>query len=84
MKLEDILENKYGVSTAYNVNGNFISYKELVEKSRMYAGLLARQGKEPVIVYGHKSVDMIISFFACIFARRTYIPIEKGTPCLRI
>ena len=84
MKLEDILENKYGNSIAYNVNGNSVSYNELIEKSRMYSEFLARQGKEPVIVYGHKSVGMIISFFACIFSHRTYIPVEKGTPYLRI
>ncbi len=69
---------------AYRVGLNEISYGELWNEARKYANFLKVQGEKPVIIYGHKSVQMIISIFACILAKRTYIPIEKNTPISRI
>lgn len=36
--------------------------------------------KKPVIVYGHKSVYMIVCFLACSFAGIAYVPVDDAFP----
>ena len=43
-----------------------------------------RQGNGAVVVFGHKSVDMIVSMLACLFAKRIYVPVGNFTPIDRI
>jgi len=69
---------------AYIINDKKITYKELWSVANEKATLLARQGNSPVIIYGHKDINMIISILACLIAKRAYIPIEEGTPIFRI
>lgn len=38
----------------------------------------------PVIIYGHKSINMLISMLACLISKRAYIPIDIETPIARI
>lgn len=67
---------------AYEVNNNSISYKDLFEKAYYYSGYL--KGYNNIIIYGDKSINFLISIFACLIAKRTYIPINKNTPLDRI
>lgn len=74
---------KFPGRTAYEYNGCFITYKELLDKS---AGLAAHLCKDrsPVLIYGHKSPDFIIGITACLIAGRCYIPCDISVPLERV
>lgn len=40
--------------------------------------------KLPIIVYGHKSADMLVCFYACMQARVPYVPVDEIYPNQRI
>lgn len=69
---------------AYVINNESITYKQLWDTSLKYSDYLKRQGTSPVIIYGNKEIDMIISILSCIMAKRTYIPVGLFTPLFRI
>lgn len=69
---------------AYSIDGNKITYKELYERISIYGEYLKREGNSKVIVYGHKEIDMFISILSCIYAKRTYIPLDISIPTERI
>lgn len=69
---------------AYRVNSDFVTYGALAKLGSGFARLLEKQGTGPVIVYGHKSVDMVISVAACLMAHRAYVPVDVFTPEDRI
>ena len=69
---------------AYSINNQNITYKNLWSLSLKYSKYLIKQGNAPVILYGHKGVNMVVSIIACLLAKRTYIPIDLCTPKYRI
>ncbi len=69
---------------AYKVKNNYITYKELWDSSNHYAELLKKQGSSPVIIYGHKSINVVISILACLLANRPYVPVGLCTPSYRL
>ena len=69
---------------AYCINNQKISYEDLWNKAKENSIFLQKQGTSPVIVYGHKSINMIVSMLACLIAKRAYIPVEVGMPTERI
>lgn len=69
---------------AYIYEADKISYSTLWNEAYKYGNLLKRQGIKPVIIYGHKKIEMLISILACIIAKRTYIPVDTCTPIDRI
>lgn len=71
-------------SIAYVINNEKISYQDLWDRCLEKADLLVRHGSEPVILYGHKSIDMVVSIISCLLANRTYIPVDVCTPISRI
>lgn len=71
-------------SIAYKIGHHSITYSELFDKASIYADLLKKQGSSPVIIYGKKSLDTVISILACIIAGRTYIPLDMSSPISRI
>ena len=71
-------------SIAYKIGHHSITYSELFNKASIYADLLKKQGSSPVIIYGKKSLDTVISILACIIAGRTYIPLDMSSPISRI
>lgn len=79
-----IEEFKGNNKIAYKVNGLSITYDELYNTAKYYSNYLIRQSNGPVIIYGHKSISMIISIVACLLAKRCYIPIESSMPVKRI
>ena len=68
----------------YVCDNECITYYDFWEKIKYYSYYLKRQGTGPVIVYGHKSVNMLISMFSCLLAKRTYVPIDISVPRKRI
>ena len=80
--LKSARDNPYKI--AYKIDDEKITYKELYSKSLYYSNLLKREGNKPVILYGHKEINMIIGIISCILANRTYIRVELGTPSERI
>ena len=75
---------KNGDKTAYIVNNEKITYKELWDKSNSLAQYLKQQGDSSVIVYGNKNIEMLISFIACLIAERAYIPLDTYIPFERL
>ena len=69
---------------AYKVNGESITYKKLWSRACEYAQLLKRQGTSPVIIYGNKDINVIVSILSCVLANRTYVPIGLCTPKYRM
>lgn len=68
----------------YKINDDTITYEECYEKVLELANNLEKQGCSPVILYGHKSINQFVSIFACLVAKRCYIPIDLYTPISRI
>ena len=79
-KIVDLYPNRI----AYKVNNTSITYEELWNSASSYAELLKRQGTSPVIIYGHKDIDVIVSIISCVLAKRTYVPVGICTPFYRV
>ena len=69
---------------AYKNDSAELTYRQLYDFTRLYGELLKKQGKGPVMIIGHKDVDFFVSIFSCIYANRTYIPIDISLPKKRI
>lgn len=72
---------------AYKINNEILTYEELEEKSNKLANQIqtyAKNDRTPVIVYGHKSKYMLISFLACVKSGRAYCPIDISVPEERV
>ena len=82
-KIKNIVDN-YPNNIAYAIDNETISYKKLWDMAYEYSLLLKKQGVGPVIIYGHKEINVIIAIIACIMANRTYVPIDINTPLCRI
>jgi len=82
-KLKEYSINKPD-TIAYNINNNTITYKKLYTEVEKYGEYLKREGDSPIIVYGHKSINTFISILSCMYAKRTYIPIDISIPKERI
>lgn len=82
-KIEEVVK-KNPDKIAYKVKNSFITYKDLWDNAKIYADLLKRQGESPVIIYGDKEIDYVISILACIISSRAYIPISDFIPQERI
>lgn len=69
---------------AYETHDTAITYAELWSKAQREAEGLTRSGDSPVVIYGAKSIGMIVSMLACLIAGRAYVPIDVSVPKLRI
>lgn len=82
-KIKEIVKRNPN-NIAYKINNERITYKELWNKATYYSEYLINQGVDPVIIYGHKSISILISILSCIISNRTYIPIETSMPLYRL
>lgn len=60
-----------------------LNYQQLDTYSDILADYLIQNygiSKEPIVVYGHKSVYMLVCFLACVKAGRAYCPIDISVP----
>jgi len=72
---------------AHILRENTITYKNLFIKSNRLANFLINQfdfDKTPIIVYGHKQNEMLVSFLACAKAGHAYIPVDSSLPQSRV
>lgn len=88
MILNDILNSlKNNGNKVFYVNNNEKYTYEMMYKSVkcLYSYLKeCHVSKEPVIVFGHKSVFMIVCFLACSFLGIPYVPVDSALPKDRI
>lgn len=88
MILNDILNSfkDNGNKVFYVSNSEKYTYGEMyISIKKLYLYLKdCYKTKEPVIVYGHKSIYMIICFLACSFLGIPYVPIDNTLPKERI
>ncbi|APF27540.1 D-alanine--poly(phosphoribitol) ligase subunit 1 [Clostridium sporogenes] len=66
---------------------DILTYKELKEKSDALACYFIeklKSNKKPIIIYGHKNKEIIISFLACAKAGHAYIPVDTTFPVRRV
>ncbi len=82
-KIKEVVEKKPN-RIAYKVGNKSITYKELWSLADKYAQLLKRQGTSPVVIFGHKDINVVISIIACLMANRTYVPVDECTPLYRV
>lgn len=63
-----------------------ITYSELLEKAEKLACFIARKYDDnlPIIVYGHKSPLMLVSFLGCAMSGHPYCPVDISVPKERI
>jgi D-alanine--poly(phosphoribitol) ligase subunit 1 len=72
---------------AHRYRDSSLTYRELLEKSDALACSLIEKFENstaPIVVYGHKEHEMLISFLACVKAGHSYIPIDSSLPAERI
>ncbi len=81
--LQLILESadRYPDKTAYRYGGMTITYSELKDRAYKAAAYLGDGGA--VLIFGHKSPDMIVFMTACLICGRPYIPCDVSVPCER-
>ena len=68
----------------YKIENDEITYGELLKRAEELAKSLENQGISPVIIYGHKQINMLVSIVACLIAKRAYIPVDTYMPKERI
>lgn len=69
---------------AYKVGNESVTYEKLWKEATHFAKILKKQGNAPVIIYGHKEINVVKSILACLIARRTYVPVGICTPQERL
>lgn len=81
--LEQIEANvsRFPERVAYSVGDESITYRQLWLSANEEAERLKIQGTNPVIIYGHKEIRVVISILACLLAKRAYVPVDSlSTP----
>lgn len=84
--LSETIGDRVCYCTRTKKNGEYISESitllELEEKSNQLAKMFSEGAKEksPVVVFGHKTPFMVISFLGCVKSGRAYVPIDCSLP----
>lgn len=72
----------------FNSAEEYLSYGELRERSNAVAVWLADEGNVapgvPVILYGHKSPNMLVGIMACAKSGHAYVPVDTVYPADRV
>lgn len=82
-KIKEIVK-LYPNRVAYTVDNESITYENLWDNATKYSKFLKNEGTSPIIIYGNKEINMIISILSCLIAKRAYIPIGTCMPISRI
>lgn len=74
---------------AHNYRGHYLTYEQLKKYSDALAvwildNLEEGERRSPIIVYGHKENEMLISFLACIKSGHPYVPVDTSVPLERV
>ena len=80
----DLDPNKLAISGS----NNSYSWQEFHDKVYELIEILEREGLNrvynPVLIYGHKSADMVVAIYACMTLNIPYIPIDSIYPDDRV
>lgn len=70
----------------FTSRAGILTYGELWEKSSSLASFIKQRvdNREPIMVYGHKSPDMLVCFLACVRSGHAYCPVDIGNPQERV
>ncbi len=79
---EILMKNSDKVAYVWN-NRNY-TYGEIVEASLNLSEKLKNEEDNSIILYGHKSIRMVVSILACLFANKAYVPVDTYMPPARI
>lgn len=77
----------YPLKAAHISSGRMLTYKELKTQSDKLAGYLSRalpDDNSPIVILGHKEIEMTIGFIASIKSGHPYIPLEDSFPEQRV
>jgi D-alanine--poly(phosphoribitol) ligase subunit 1 len=72
---------------AHKSSGRTLTYGELAAQSNKLADHLVRAlpaDGSPVVLLGHKEIEMTVAFMACIKAGHPYVPLESSLPEQRV
>ena len=71
---------------AFSNGEESLTFRDLQDRSRAAGSALAELGltREPVVVYMHKSPDMVNAFFSVLYSGCFYVPIDEEMPVHRI
>lgn len=75
---------KYQNRIAYKCGDRSVTFGDLYNGAVKMSEELSQQGSGPVVLYGHKEVEMIKAIVACIFAGRAYVPVDVSLPRERV
>lgn len=87
LKQLDFYTQNQGDTIAIRSGNRSFSYRQLDDYSSRLANYIQRtcgENKDPVIVYGHKSIYMILCFLAAVKSGRAYCPLDISIPDSRI
>ena len=73
--------------TAIVYGGQTLSYRELNDRSDAFAAYLkqaAPDSKAPVLIYGHKELEIPACMFGSLKAGRGYVPVDVTYPSERV
>ena len=82
--------NRWAIETpdfpCYEYQGDSLTYLDLKQKSDSLASFIAStvQSDLPILVYGHMSPLMLVSFLACSKSGHAYVPVDVSMPVERI
>lgn len=84
--LDELKKRKHDSQTAIIYRNSGISYAELWEKSENAAQwILSRSTTNvPIIIYGHKEIEVIILMIAALKTGRAYVPLDITYPVQRV
>ena len=84
--LDNLLEVLYegNDNLFYKIGDTSITYRKCYEMVLELSNNLKKQGNSPIIIYGDKSINTVVSILSCIVAKRCYIPLYTCTPRNRI
>lgn len=77
----------YPNKVAHKSGGQTLTYKELLHQSNKLADYLSRtlpDDNSPIVILGHKQIEMTVGFIASIKAGHPYIPLESYFPEQRV
>ena len=71
---------------AYTSGGRTLTYGDLCRRSDVLAAHLACSlpEKAPVVVLGHKELELLIAYLGVIKSGRAYVPVDTAVPPQRI
>src|SRR5688572_31641403 len=72
---------------AHKSSGQTLTYQELAVRSNKLADHLSRalpNDGSPIVLLGHKEIEMTVAFIGCIKAGHPYVPLESSLPEQRV